>query len=151
MVYPFCNSLDEKIDAFDGLPHPDFYLMATVDHLNAPYAQTPPKTDTSLIHSRKLSTITFATSTTHSHPSEPLLLETIPQVVNYGDQPDHIPSDRDEPIRRLPYEAPLVIHDNPVNETGKQGYWARNCRRSLKRRKWLKLGLRTALCEFLQI
>ena len=125
--------------------------MATVDHLNAPYTRTPPKTETSLLHSRNLSTVSnvtlFTTTTTHSHPTEPLLHATTPQTVNYDDQPDHIPSDRGEPIGHLPCEAPLVIHDNPMNEAEKQGYWARN-RRILKRWKWLKLGLRAALCEF---
>jgi hypothetical protein len=121
--------------------------MATVDHLNAPYARTPPKTDTSLVHSRNLSNVTLFSTTTHSHPSEPLLHATTPQTVNYDDQPDHSPTDRDEPIGRLPCEAPLVIHDNPMNEAEKQGYWARN-RRTLKLWKWLKLGLQAVLCEF---
>ena len=125
--------------------------MAAVDHLNAPYARTPPKTETSLVHSRNLSNITlFTTTTTHSHPTEPLLPATTPQTVNYDDQPDHISSDRDGPMGRLPCEAPLVIHDNdnPMNKAENQGYRAKNCRRTLKRWKWLKLGLRAALCEF---
>ena len=125
--------------------------MATVDHLNAPYARTPPKTETSLVHSRNLSNVTlFTTTTTHSHPTEPLLHATTPQTVNYDDQPDHIPSDRDGPIGRLPCEAPLVIHDsdNPMNKAEDQGYQAKHCRRNSKRWKWLKLGLRAALCEF---
>ena len=126
--------------------------MATVDHLSAPYARTPPKTDTSLVHSRNLSTVSnitlFTAATTHSHPTEPLLHATTPQTVRYDDQPGHIPTDGDESIGRLPCEAPLVIHGNPMNEAEKLGYWARN-RRTLKRwRKWLKFGLRAALCEF---
>ena len=126
--------------------------MATVDYLNAPYARTPPKTETSLEHLRSLSTVSnvtlFTTTTTHSHPSEHLLQSTAPQTVNYDDQPDHIPTDVYEPIGRLPCEAPLVIHVNPMNKAEKQGYSTRNCRRTLKRWKWLKLGLRAALCEF---
>ena len=125
--------------------------MATVDHLNAPYTRTPPKTETSLIHLRNPSTVsnvTLFTTTTHSHPSEPLLPATTPQTVNYDDQPDHIPTDRDGPIGRLPCETPLVIHDNPMNKAEKRGYSARNCRSTLKKWKWLKLGLRVALCEF---
>lgn len=125
--------------------------MATVDHLNgvnAPYARTPPKTESSLVHSRNLSNVTlFTTTTTHS-PTEPLLHATSPQTVNYDDQPDHIPSDRDDPMGHLPCEA---THENPMNKGEKQDYWARNCRRTLNRRKWLKLGLRAALCAFLQI
>ena len=127
--------------------------MATVDHLNgvnAPYARTPPKTETSLVRSRNLSNITLFTSTTTHSPTEPLLHATIPQSVNYEDQPDHIniPSVSGEPIGHLPCEAPLAIHDNTMNKAEKQGYWARHCQRSLNRRKWLKLGLRATLCEF---
>jgi hypothetical protein len=124
--------------------------MATVDHheVNAPYPRTPPKTETSPIHSRNLSNVTLFTSTTAHSPTEPLLHATTPQSVNFDDQPDHIPSDRDDPTGHLPCEAPLVTHDNPMNKAEKQGYWARNCRRTLNRRKWFKFGLRAALCEF---
>lgn len=122
--------------------------MATVDHLNAPYARTLPKTETSLVHSRNLSNVTlFTSTTTHSHPSEPLLRATTSQTINYDDQPDNIPTDRDESIGRLPCEIPLVIHDNPMNKAEQQDYQARNCRRTLKRWKWFKLGLRASLCE----
>ena len=125
--------------------------MATVDHrngVNAPYARTPPKTESSLVHSRNLSNITlFTTATAHS-PTEPLLHATTPQTTNYDNQLDHIPSDRDDPIGRLPCEAPLVILESPKNKAEKQGYWARSFRRTLNRRKWLKLGLRAVLCEF---
>ena len=123
--------------------------MATVDHpheVNAPYPRTPPKTETSLLHSRNLSNVTLFTTTTAHSPTEPLLHATTPQSVNFDDQPDHIPSD--DPTGHLPCEAPLVIHDNPMNKTERRGYWARNCRRTLIRRKWLKLGLRAVLCEF---
>ena len=141
LVFGF-TSLDEKIDALDGL---DFYLMATVDHLNgvnAPYARSPPKTETSLLHSRNLPDLTLFTPTKTHFPTEPLLHATTPQTVGFGDLPDQIPSDRDEPIGRLPCD------DNHINKAGKQGYWARNCRRTLNRWKWLKFGLGAALCEF---
>jgi hypothetical protein len=122
--------------------------MATVD----PYARTPPKTDTPLVHSRSLSTasnITLFTGTTHSHTTEPLLHATTPQTVRYDDQPDHIPTDGDESIGRLPCETPLVIHGNPTNEAEMLGSWARNRRTLIRWRwKWLKFGLRAALCEF---
>ena len=118
--------------------------MATVDHLDAPYVRTPPKTENLLAHSRNLSTISnvtlFTTTTNHSHPTEPLLPATIPQTVNYDDQ---IPT-----MERPPCEIPLMMHDNPVNEGEEKGYWARDCRRPLKRWKWLKLGLQAVLCEF---
>ena len=119
--------------------------MATVDHLNgvnAPYARSPPKTETSLLHSRNLPDLTLFTPTKTHFPTEPLLHATTPQTVGFGDLPDQIPSDRDEPIGRLPCD------DNPINKAGKQGYWARNCRRTLNRWKWLKFGLGAALCEF---
>jgi hypothetical protein len=122
--------------------------MATDNHPNAPYMRTPPKTE-KFVHCRNLSTISnatlFTTTSLHSQPTEPLLHATTPQTVNYD---DHISTNRDETIGRPPCEAPLMTHDNPMKEVKKQGYLARNCRRPVKRWKWLKLGLQAILCEF---
>lgn len=119
----------------------------SVDHSNAQYARTPPKTKNPLVHSRTLSTTSngtlFTTASLHFHPAEPLLplLATTPRKANYD---DHIPTNGHETIGRPPCEALLMIQDNSMNETEK-GYWARNCRRPLKRWKWLKLGLQAIL------
>ena len=122
--------------------------MATDNPSDARYTRTPPKTENP-VHSRNLSTTSnvtfFATTSLHSHPTEPLLHATTSQTANYD---DHISTNRNETIGRPPYEAPLMNHDNAMNEAKKQGYLARNCQRPLNRWKWLKLGLQAILCEF---
>jgi len=125
--------------------------MAVYLH-NALYARTPQEAEISLIHSRNLSTFSnatcFTSTTIHSQPTEPLLPTTARQTANYEDQLDHIPRNRDETTGCGAYEDPLMIDENPVNEAGKMGYWARNRQRPSKRRKWFKLGLQASLGEF---
>ena len=126
-------------------------MPTTVDHSNAPYARTPPETENSLVRSRNMSTTSsgtlFTTASSHSHPTEPLLPllhAATPQKVSYN---DHIPTNMDETIERPPCEDPLLIQDTSMNETEKNGYWARNCRRPSKRWKWFKLALQVVLGE----
>lgn len=130
--------------------------MAAVDRVNTLYGQDSRGSQNSLLHSRDLSTISnvtlFTSTTLHSQPTEPLLHSTTPQSINYDDslQLDSMPKNRDETIRRLPCEAPLMIDDSIMNAE-KRNYRdrARNCRRPLERWKWLKLGLQACLCKLI--